>query len=125
MPAHHSSLIGSSSSYRSQDTDFNDHHFLTVRQGSAPYPSAEDVFHRTDSPNHEDSLEDLGNVVVADSFGLVIDNYILGLHDMINVGKHIAHKTLDRLELTNYQSGLLSRGVQPYMDRREPYDRVQ
>ena len=31
---------------------------------------------------------------------------------------------LDRLQLTSYQAGLLSRGVQSRMDPREPFNRV-
>ncbi len=49
---------------------------------------------------------------------------VLDLHDLISAGKRVSRKKLDRLELTNYQAGLLSRGVQVTMDRREPYNRV-
>ena len=47
-----------------------------------------------------------------------------GLHDLINARKHVSHKKLGRLELVSCQLGLLSRGVQYQMDRREPYNWV-
>ena len=43
---------------------------------------------------------------------------------MISASRQVSRQMLDHLELTNYQSGLLSRGVQPRMDQSERFDRV-
>ena len=55
---------------------------------------------------------------------LKLTNHILGLHDLIGAGRHVSRRMLDRLQLTNYQPGLLSRGVQLRMDPTERFDRV-
>ena len=43
-----------------------------------------------------------------------------GLSDFIIAHKRVARRKLERLELTPFQSSLLSRGVQQRMDDREP-----
>jgi hypothetical protein len=43
---------------------------------------------------------------------------------MIGATKRVSRKKLDSLQLTDYQAGLLSRGVQFQMDRMEPYNMV-
>ena len=43
---------------------------------------------------------------------------------MINAGRRISRRMLDCLQLTNYQAGLLSRGVQSRMDQTERFDCV-
>ena len=43
---------------------------------------------------------------------------------MISATKRVSRKKLDSLQLTDYQAGLLSRGVQYSMDRMEPYNMV-
>ena len=37
--------------------------------------------------------------------------HILGLHDLVNTRRRVSQRMLDCLQLTNYQAGLLSRGV--------------
>ena len=44
----------------------------------------------------------------------------IGLSDFIIAHKRVARHKLERLELTPFQSSLLSRGVQQRMDDREP-----
>ena len=44
----------------------------------------------------------------------------IGLSDFIIAHKRVARRKLERLELTPFQSSLLSRGVQQKMDDREP-----
>ena len=44
----------------------------------------------------------------------------IGLSDFIIAHKRVARCKLERLELTPFQSSLLSRGVQQKMDDREP-----
>ena len=44
----------------------------------------------------------------------------IGLSDFIIAHKRVARRKLERLELTPFQSSLLSRGVQQRMDDREP-----
>ena len=43
---------------------------------------------------------------------------------MIGAGRRVPRRMLDRLQLTNYQAGLLSRGVQSRMDPTKRFDRV-
>ena len=43
---------------------------------------------------------------------------------MISAGRRVSRRLLDRLQLTNYQAGLLSRGVQSRIDPTERFDRV-
>ena len=44
----------------------------------------------------------------------------IGLSDFIIAHKRVARRKLERLELTPFQSSLLSRGVQQRMDDQEP-----
>ena len=44
----------------------------------------------------------------------------IGLSDFIIAHKRVARRKLERLELTPFQSSLLSRGIQQRMDDREP-----
>ena len=44
----------------------------------------------------------------------------IGLSDFIIAHKRVARRKLERLELTPFQSSLLSRGVQQRMDDWEP-----
>ena len=44
----------------------------------------------------------------------------IGLSDFIIAHKRVARRKLECLELTPFQSSLLSRGVQQRMDDREP-----
>ena len=55
---------------------------------------------------------------------LKLTNHILGLHDLIGAGRRVSRWMLDHLQLTNYQAGLLSRGVQSRMDLTKRFDRV-
>ena len=43
---------------------------------------------------------------------------------MVNAGRLVSRRMLDRLQLTNYQAGLFSRGVQSRVDQTERFDRV-
>ena len=44
----------------------------------------------------------------------------IGLSNFIIADKRVARRKLERLELTPFQSSLLSRGVQQRMDDQEP-----
>ena len=44
----------------------------------------------------------------------------IGLSNLIIAHKRVARRKLERMELTPFQSSLLSRGVQQRMDDREP-----
>ena len=57
-------------------------------------------------------------------FGFVWLTHLLGLHDLVNTGRCVSRRTLDHLQLTSYQAGLLSRGVQSRMDPREQFNQV-
>ena len=57
-------------------------------------------------------------------FGFVWLTHLLGLHDLMNARRRVSRRMLDCLQLTSYQAGLLSRGVQSRMDPREPFNRV-
>ena len=43
---------------------------------------------------------------------------------MVYAGKRVSRRKLDRLELNEYQAGLLSRGVQHRMDETEVYNSI-
>ena len=48
----------------------------------------------------------------------------LGLNDFLVAQRRVARQKLERLQLTPYQGSLLSRGVQPQWEQREPYNMV-
>src|ERR1700689_4918817 len=111
-------------SYLWNESSFNLHKHTKARDSNAPYASAMDVYRRSGDANCNDSFEDLGNVFVKLMTQHLADKLILGLHDMIGATKRVSRKKLDSLQLTDYQAGLLSRGVQYLMDRMEPYNMV-
>ena len=43
---------------------------------------------------------------------------------MVNARRRVSQRMLDRLQLTNYQAGLLSRGVQSRVDQTKRFDRA-
>ena len=90
-------------SYVTRDSDFNRHGFTTRRDDpSRPYPSARHVYARsTSSTLDQDEFSDLG------------------LSDLFVVGRRIACQRLECLQLTPFQAGLFSRGVQTGLDRQE------
>ena len=110
MPASRLPITASSSrgSYIVRESSHNQHCFTHARDdASRPYPSANDVYVRSISSNvDQDEFSDLG------------------LSDFFLVHRRVARRSLERLQLSPYQAGLLSRGVQTGLDRREPYNAV-
>ena len=43
---------------------------------------------------------------------------------MVNAGRRVSRRMLDHLQLTDYQAGLLSRGVQSRMNQTKRFNRV-
>ena len=86
----------------------NRDHFSSARDDlSRPYPSYEDVYLRSNTSNlGSDEFQDLG------------------LNDFLVAQRRVARQKLERLQLTPYQGSLLSRGVQPQWEQREPYNMV-
>ena len=74
---------------------------------SHPYPSYEDVYLCSNTSNlGSDEFQDLG------------------LNDFLVAQRRVARRKLECLQLTPYQGSLLSRGVQPQWEQREPYNMV-
>ena len=74
---------------------------------SHPYPSYEDVYLHSNTSN------------------LGLDEFQdLGLNDFLVAQRRVARQKLEHLQLTPYQGSLLSRGVQPQWEQREPYNMV-
>ena len=74
---------------------------------SHPYPSYKDVYlHSNTSNPGSDEFQDLG------------------LNDLLVAQRQVARRKLERLQLTPYQGYLLSQGVQPQWEQREPYNMV-
>src|SRR5258708_22321102 len=89
-------------------SSFNLDHFQVARNDATrPYPSETDVYRRSTIHNLDD-----------DGF------FDLGLRDFLVANRWVSRRRLDRLSLTPYQSGLLSRGAQHRLDSREPYNMV-
>ena len=107
-----------------EGVEFNIHNHSLARNSGQPYPSANDWYRRSNTDVPDDSFEDLSNVFAKLVFGFVWLTHLLGLHDLVNAGRRVSRRMLDRLQLTSYQAGLLSRGVQSRMDSREPFNRV-
>src|SRR5258705_11599112 len=110
MPAQRSSTRAASSggSFVEGSSSHNQHCFSSARDDlSRPYPSDRDVYRRSNIHNpNEDEFADVG------------------LSDFFIAHRRVARRKLERLQLTPYQAGLLSRGVQVGMERREPYNAV-
>src|SRR5882724_2488991 len=110
MPAQRSSTRASSSSgsFVEGSSSHNQHRHSSARDDlSRPYPSEHDVYRRSNIHNpDEDEFADLG------------------LSDFFIAHRRVARRKLERLQLSSYQAGLLSRGVQVGMERREPYNAV-
>ena len=74
---------------------------------SCPYPSCKDVYLRSNTSNlGSDEFQDLR------------------LNDFLVAQRRVARRKLEHLRLTPYQGSLLSRGVQPQWEQREPYNMV-
>src|SRR5882672_7062938 len=111
MPAQRSSstrAISLSGSFVEGSSSHNQHHFTSARDNlSRPYPTNRNIYHHSNTHNpDEDEFADLG------------------LSDFFLAHRRVARRKLERLQLTPYQAGLLSRGVQVGMERREPYHAV-
>src|SRR5258705_9590250 len=109
MPAQRSTRSSSTGgSFVEGSSSHNQHRFASARDDlSRPYPTDRDVYRRSNThAADEDEFADLG------------------LSDFFIVHRRIARHKLERLQLTPYQAGLLSRGVQVGMERREPYNVV-
>ena len=71
------------------------------------YPSYKDVYLCSDTSN------------------LGLDEFQdLDLNDFLVAQRRVARRKLEHLQLTPYQGSLLSRGVQPQWEQREPYNMV-
>src|SRR5258705_13285270 len=111
MPAQHSSSTCASStggSFVEGSSSHNQHCYTSARDDlSHPYPSERNVYRRSNVHNpDEDEFADLG------------------LSDFFIAHRRVARRKLECLQLSSYQAGLLSRGVQVRMERREPYNTV-
>jgi hypothetical protein len=104
--------------------EYNIHNHTSARNSSRPYPTSQEWYRRSDTDSPDDSFEDLGNVFAKLVFGFVWLTHLLGLHDLVNTGRCVSRRMLDQLQLTQYQAGLLSRGIQSRMDPREPFNGV-
>ena len=107
-----------------EGVEFNIHNHSLARNSGQPYPSANDWYWRSNTDVPDDLFKDLGNVFAKLVSGFVWLTHLLGLHDLVNAGRRVSRRMLDRLQLTSYQAGLLSRGVQSRMDPREPFNWV-
>src|SRR5258708_21920614 len=107
MPATRTSTSSHGSS-NWEASSFNLDRFPVARNDATrPYPSEIDVYRRSNTHNPDD-----------DGF------FDLGLRDFLVANRRVAHRRLDRLSVTPYQSGLLSRGAQHRLESREPYNMV-
>ena len=107
-----------------EGVEFNIHNHSLACNSRQPYLSVGDWYRRSNTDVPDNSFEDLGNVFTKLVFGFVWLTHLLGLHDLMNAGRRVSRRMLDCLQLTSYQAGLLSRGVQPRMDPREPFNWV-
>src|SRR5882724_11897265 len=109
MPAQRSTRASSTGgSFVEGSSSHNQHRYTSARDNlSRPYPSERDVYHRSNVHNpDEDEFADLR------------------LSDFFIAHRRVARRKLERLQLSSYQAGLLSRGIQVGMERREPYNAV-
>src|SRR5258705_9344763 len=109
MPAQRSTRSSSTGgSFVEGSSSHNQHRFASARDDlSRPYPTDRDVYrHSNTHATDEDEFADLG------------------LSDFFLAHRRVARRKLEHLQLTPYQAGLLSRGVQVGMERREPYNAV-
>src|SRR5258707_10107214 len=99
MPAQRSSSTRATSlggSFVEGSSSHNQHHFSSARDDlSHPYPSDRDVYRRSNTHNPDE--DEFANV---------------GLSDFFIAHRCVARRKLEHLQLTLYQAGLLSRGVQ-------------
>jgi hypothetical protein len=98
----------SSGSFHNRSSYHNPHGFPCARDDlSCPYPTAAELYARSDDhANDQDPYHDVG------------------LADFFTAHSRTARRKLARLRTTEFMSGLLSRGVQPQFDRREPPSEV-
>ena len=72
-----------------------------------PYPRYKDIYaHSSSHDIHDEEFADLG------------------LNDFLVAQRQVARPKLEHLQLTPHQGSLLSRGVQPHWEQREPYNAV-
>src|SRR5882672_4340748 len=109
MPAQHSTCASSTGgSFVEGSSSHNQHRFTSARDDlSHPYPTNHNIYRHSNTHAADD-----------DEFA------DLGLSDFFIIHHCVARRKLERLQLTPYQAGLLSRGVQVGMERREPYHAV-
>src|SRR5258705_6122941 len=109
MPAQHSSSTRTTSiggSFVEGSSSHNQHRFSSAWDNlSRPYPTNCDVYRRSNTHNPDD-----------DEFAEI------RLSDFFLAHRRVSRHKLEHLQLTPYQAGLLSRGVQVEMERREPYN---
>ena len=104
MPPYHLSTQASSTG---GESSHNRHRFTCARDDlSRPYPSAQDIYVRSNTYN---SLEEFSD---------------LSLSDFFIAHRRVARRKLERLEPNPFCAGLLSWGVQSTFERREPYNDI-
>src|SRR5258707_13726872 len=111
MPAQRSSSTRATSiggSFVEGSSSHNQHRFSSARDDlSRPYPSDRNVYRRSNTHNpDEDEFADVG------------------LSDFFIAHRRVARRKLEHLQLTPYQAGLLSRGVQVGLARRGRYNAI-
>ena len=110
MPAQRNTYhsVTSSGSFVMRASLHNRDWFSSARDDlSHPYPSYKDVYLHSNTSNP--GLDEIQN---------------LGLNDFLVAQRRVARRKLEHLQLTPYQGFLLSRGVQPQWEQREPYNMV-
>ena len=95
MPAHRSSNgthrpARTSTGNLPEGVEFNIHNHALARNSGQPYPSANDLYWRSNTDVPDDSFEDLGNVFTKLVFGFVWLIHLLGLHDLVNAGRRVS-----------------------------------
>jgi hypothetical protein len=111
MPVFRRSSGDNSSSrgaFQIRTSTHNPHGFPCARDDSSrPYPTAAELYSRSDChDNDQDPFHDVG------------------LADFFTAHSRTARRKLARLRTSEFMSGLLSRGIQPQFDRREPPSEV-
>jgi hypothetical protein len=111
MPVFRTSNANGSSSqgaFHIRESSFNPHCFPCARDdASRPYPTTSEIYTRSNI--HDNDQDPFHN---------------LGFYDFFVAHCHTARRKLSCLRTTEFMSGLLSRGIQPHFDRREPQNEV-
>ena len=103
-----SRAVTSSGAFVMRSSTHNWDGFTSARDNlTRPYPHYKDIYAWS-------SLSDIHDKEFAD----------LGLNNFLVAQRRVARRKLEHLQLTPHQGSLLSRGVQPHWEQREPYNAV-